>query len=104
MILEIRFSIEQEGEWVVLVLTTGKGVQLNGIVELVSVDFVSIENRNILVKGMIREFRFFDRNKVGFLSEYSTIYDDVFALVVVVVFCDMLILVSKKMNFDFPLF
>ena len=104
MILEIRFSIEQEGEWVVLVLTTGKGVQLNGIVELVSVDFVSIENRNILVKGVIREFRIFDWNKVGFLSEYSTIYDDVFALVVVVVFCDILILVSKKMNFDFPLF
>ena len=39
-------------------------MQLNGIVELVSVDFVSIENRNILVKGVIREFRFFDRNKV----------------------------------------
>ena len=63
-----------------LVLTTGEVVQLNGIVELVSVDFVSIENRNILVKGVIREFRFFDRNKVGSLSEYSTIYDDVFAL------------------------
>jgi hypothetical protein len=44
----------------VLVLTTGEGVQLNGIVELVSVDFVSIENRNILVKGVICEFRIFD--------------------------------------------
>ena len=43
-----------------LVLTTGKGVQLNGIVELVSVDFVSIEKRNILVKGVICEFRIFD--------------------------------------------
>ena len=41
-------------------------VQLNAMVGLDSVDFVSIANRNILAKGVIRVFEFCDRNKVGF--------------------------------------
>jgi len=49
----------------VLVLTPGD-VQLNDMVELDSVDFVSIANRNILVKGVIRVFEFCDRNESGF--------------------------------------
>ena len=80
-----------------MLILTGDA-QLIDMVELVSVDFGSIANQNILVKGVISVFQFCDRNKVGFLSEYSTIYDDVFALVVVVVFCVISSLVSKNIE------
>ena len=68
------------------------------MVGLDSVDFVSIANRNILVKGVIRVFEFCDRNKVGFWVRIQPSTNDVFALVVVVVFCEMSSLVSEKTN------
>jgi len=72
-------------------------MQLNAMVGLDSVDFVSISNRNILVKGVSRVFEFCNRNKVGFWVRIQPSTNDVY-LVVVVVFCEMSSLVSEKTN------
>ena len=58
----IRFGKKSDERLLVL---TGD-VQLNAMIGLDSVDFVSIANRNILAKGVNRVFEFCNRNKVGF--------------------------------------